>query len=66
VELLLILLLVYFPPLARAFNHVPLPLAGWAWLSFYPPVLYSLDWLRKSFLRWQQHRDLILRSKEAS
>ncbi len=51
VEIVLVLVLVYFPPLAAALDHVPLPLAWWAWLAPYGLVLYSLDWIRKSLLR---------------
>jgi len=48
VEILLILLMVYFHPLTRAFEHLPLPPMYWLGLSLYAPVLYGLDWIRKS------------------
>ncbi len=50
-EIVLVLVLIYFPPLAMALHLVPLPLAWWAWLAPYGLVLYSLDWIRKSLLR---------------
>jgi len=50
-EIVIILILIYFPPLARTFNHVPLPPIFWAGLSLYAPALYSLDWIRKSVVR---------------
>jgi len=51
VETLLILLMVYWPPLARVFEHRPLPLAWWAGLILYAPALYLLEWIRKHILR---------------
>ncbi|HJS29447.1 MAG TPA: cation-transporting P-type ATPase [Anaerolineales bacterium] len=51
VEIGLILLFIYFPPLASIFQHVPLPAAAWLWLVFYPFILYGLEWIRKSTLR---------------
>jgi magnesium-transporting ATPase (P-type) len=52
VEIVIILALIYIPPLAAAFEHVPLPPFFWVGLAFYGPVLYSLDWLRKGVVRW--------------
>ncbi len=51
VEVLLILAFVYVRPLARAFNHVPLPPFYWAGLVLFAPVMYGLDWIRKSIAR---------------
>ncbi len=51
VEVLIIVLLIYVPFLAGVFNHLPLPLLFWPYLALYGVVLYSLDWLRKSFWR---------------
>jgi magnesium-transporting ATPase (P-type) len=47
-EILLILLLIYVPPLARAFQHVPLPPFYWAGLVLYGPALYVLERARKN------------------
>jgi Ca2+-transporting ATPase len=51
VEVLLILAFVYVRPLARAFNHVPLPPFYWVALILFAPVMYGLDWIRKSIAR---------------
>jgi magnesium-transporting ATPase (P-type) len=51
VEVLLILAFVYVGPLARAFNHVPLPPFYWVALILFAPVLYGLDWIRKCIAR---------------
>jgi Ca2+-transporting ATPase len=51
IEIAIILALIYIPVLARAFNHLPLPLVYWAGLILYAPILYSLEWIRKSILR---------------
>jgi len=51
VEALLILLMIYLPPLAWVFEHRPLPLAWWAGLILYAPALYLLEWIRKHILR---------------
>jgi magnesium-transporting ATPase (P-type) len=58
VEIVIILALIYIPPLATAFEHVPLPPIYWFGLALYGPILYSLDWLRKGAVRWlQQERE---------
>jgi len=51
VEIGLIILLIYFHPLAAIFRHVPLPAVFWVWLGMYPLVLYCLDWIRKGIIR---------------
>jgi magnesium-transporting ATPase (P-type) len=51
VELLLILAFIYVRPLARAFNHVPLPPLYWAGLILFAPLVYGLDWIRKTVVR---------------
>ena len=53
-EIGLIMLLIYLPPLARAFQHAPLPAITWLWLGLYPFALYSLEWVRKSIARWKR------------
>lgn len=55
IDLLILLALVYFPPLARLFNHRPIPLYMWLGLVLYPLVIYSLDWIRKWIFRWREH-----------
>jgi Ca2+-transporting ATPase len=51
VEILLVLGLIYLPPLARLFNHKALPSMTWLWLGLYPLILYGLDWIRKVIVR---------------
>jgi Ca2+-transporting ATPase len=51
VEIALIFSLIYFPPLARIFEHTPAPLHWWAGLALYGPVLYILEWIRKNIVR---------------
>lgn len=55
IEILGILLLIYVPNLAHAFNHVPLPPAYWLGFLLYPLVLYSLEWIRKAIGRRADH-----------
>jgi magnesium-transporting ATPase (P-type) len=57
VEILIILILIYVPPLANIFNHLPLPPYFWIGLGLYPIVLYSLDWIRKGFVRRMQREE---------
>jgi hypothetical protein len=51
IEVAIILALIYVPPLARAFQHEPLPPIFWVGLACYAPILYSLDWVRKVVVR---------------
>jgi len=51
VELLVIAILVYVPPLALAFDHATLPLFFWPVLLLFAPVLYTLEWMRKAIAR---------------
>ena len=50
-EIVLIALLIYVPPLANTFEHLPLPPLYWAGLVLFPFVIYGLDRLRKSVVR---------------
>jgi Ca2+-transporting ATPase len=50
-EIGLITLLIYIPPLASIFSHVPLPPALWLWLAIYPFALYGLESFRKDIAR---------------
>jgi magnesium-transporting ATPase (P-type) len=51
IDLAILLVLVYFPPIARLFGHVPIPASFWVGLSLFPLVVYGLDWIRKWILR---------------
>jgi magnesium-transporting ATPase (P-type) len=54
VELVLIGLLLYAPPLARIFEEGPLPARFWALLLLYPPVMFLAEEARKAFVRRRQ------------
>jgi magnesium-transporting ATPase (P-type) len=47
VEVLAILLMVYWPPLQRIIEHYPIPAQYWGLLLTYPIILYSADWVNK-------------------
>ncbi len=51
IEILMVLILIYFPPLASALHFSALSPIWWVWLALYGLILYSLDWIRKSLLR---------------
>lgn len=51
-ELFIIVFLVYARPMARVFQHVPLPYIFWAGLLLYAPILYSLERTRKALVRF--------------
>ncbi len=50
ISLLMAILLIY-SPINHWFDMTPLPVEYWALLVLYAPVLYTLDWIRKSILR---------------
>lgn len=50
-EACLILLIIYAPPLARVFEHLPLPPEWWGRLILFAPAVYFLEWIRKSIVR---------------
>ncbi len=50
-EVISILLLIYFAPLASAFEHEPIPGKYWLGLSLFGLVLYSIEWIRKQATR---------------
>jgi P-type Ca2+ transporter type 2C len=47
VEIVLIGLMVYWPPLAKLFEHASIPPVYWVGLFLYAPLLYGLDYGRK-------------------
>ena len=51
IEVALILLMIYLPPLARVFEHLPLPPHWWVGLLLFAPALYLLEWIRKHLVR---------------
>jgi magnesium-transporting ATPase (P-type) len=55
-EFLGIWIMVYFDFIAEQFSHSQLPFRYWVGLFTFPLILYSLEWLRKTFLRWKDSR----------
>jgi Ca2+-transporting ATPase len=51
IEVALILLMIYLSPLARVFEHLPLPPGWWAGLLLFAPAVYGLEWIRKHLVR---------------
>lgn len=51
VEIILIMLLVYLPPLQNVFHTAPLKISDWLFLCIWPPVILLVEELRKMFLR---------------
>ncbi|HEY3311361.1 MAG TPA: cation-transporting P-type ATPase [Anaerolineales bacterium] len=43
--------IINFDFLAKHFEHVLIPYRYWVGLSFYPLILYGLEWIRKQFAR---------------
>jgi len=60
--LAIILGIVYYPPLASAFNTRVFPAIFWAPLILYSLVIYTMEWFRKSAAR---KRDLLRETRPA-
>jgi P-type Ca2+ transporter type 2C len=54
IELAILLGLIYFRPLANLFDHIAIPPTLWIGLVIFPLAIYSLDWIRKWFVRWRE------------
>jgi len=54
IELVILLVLIYVPPMANLFGHTALPPVLWIGLIVFPLLLYSLDWIRKWLVRWRE------------
>jgi len=50
VEIVGILVMVYWPPLAGLMEHYPIPPPFWAMLVTFPVILYSADWVNKRII----------------
>lgn len=50
-SLLIIVGLVYIPPLAKAFDNQVIPVIFWPAFLLYAMVIYTLEWFRKALLR---------------
>jgi len=57
-EIIGIVTLVYWPPLAQHFEHVPIPLFYWVGLSMFSLIVYGLEWIRKRIVRGWKSRSL--------
>lgn len=55
-EILGIVLIIYWPPIAQHFEHVPLPIFYWAGLSLFALIIYSIEWIRKRIVRGLRKR----------
>jgi MFS-type transporter involved in bile tolerance (Atg22 family) len=55
--LLMIVGLVYIPFLANAFDNQKFPVIFWPILAFFALILYSLEWIRKAFVRRKERTD---------
>ncbi len=51
VEVILIILLVYLPPLQKVFHTAPLGISDWLILCIWPPIVLLVEEIRKVFLR---------------
>ncbi len=51
IELLGIVSIIHIPFLAKIFNHAPLSAWMWFVLALNPIILYSVEWIRKAFMR---------------
>jgi calcium-translocating P-type ATPase len=51
IELCIIILLIYFPPLAEVFGTHPLNLFNWGFLFIFAPTIFFLEELRKLLFR---------------
>jgi potassium/sodium efflux P-type ATPase len=58
IELAILFLFIYFPPLANILGHVPIPTEYWILLVLYAPILYTLEWIRKWVVRLQDRNKL--------
>lgn len=58
VELMLILALIYLPPLAALFEHRPIPWTWWVGLILYAPILYGLNWAFKAVFSGRKRREV--------
>jgi magnesium-transporting ATPase (P-type) len=54
IELVILLGLIYIQPLANLFGHIAIPPMLWIGLILFPLIIYSLDWIRKWFVRWRE------------
>ena len=51
IEIAILLVLVYVPPLAKIFGQVAIPPLIWVGLVLFPVIIYGMDWIRKMTIR---------------
>ncbi len=52
-----IVIIIHQETIAGYFGHVNIPLRYWLGLSFFPLILYSLEWIRKQIVRMLEARN---------
>jgi Ca2+-transporting ATPase len=50
-EVIIILGLIYIPPISALFEHLPLPPIYLLGLAMFAPVVFGLEWIRKAIAR---------------
>lgn len=53
IDMVILLVFIYFQPLADIFGNVAIPPVVWIGLGLFPVIVYSLDWIRKWLVRWR-------------
>jgi magnesium-transporting ATPase (P-type) len=59
-EIIGIVTIIYWEPLARQFDHAPIPVVYWIGLSIFSLVIYSIEWIRKRIVRGTRSRYNVL------
>lgn len=65
VEVVAILLMVYWPPLQQIIEHYPIPDQYWGLLLIYPIILYTADWVNKRIIPRRRSLQTISSTSEA-
>ena len=55
-EIVGIVALIYWAPIAQRFDHFPLPVFYWIGLSLFSLSIYSIEWIRKYIVRSIRNR----------
>jgi magnesium-transporting ATPase (P-type) len=63
VELILLSLLMYVPPLRKIFELAPLPLRFWGFICLFPPLFFLAEEGRKALVRRHDRRESLSRGK---
>jgi magnesium-transporting ATPase (P-type) len=54
IDLVILIGLIYFKPLAELFGNVPIPPIIWIGLVIFPVVIYGMDWMLKMLFRFRE------------